>query len=229
MITLTTRHAFAAAVILVSGMACSNSPWQEQFAISSCNLQTTGRSDYFILEPGFQQVLEGGGTRLEITVLDQTKQVDGVLTRVVEEREWKGGQLAEVSRNYFAMCAQTKDVFYFGEDVDNYKDGKVVDHGGSWLAGQNGNRAGLIMPGTPKPSMRYYQEIAPGVAMDRAEIVSVNETCNTPAGIFPKCLKVQEGSAIEFFAKEFKYHAPGIGLVRDEDLQLVKYGFVNKR
>ena len=151
-----------------------------------------------------------------------------MLTRVVEEREWKDGRLHEISRNYFAVCAQTKDVFYFGEDVDNYKDGKVANHDGSWLAGRNGNKAGLIMPGTPKLNMKYYQEIAPGVAMDRAEIVGLNETCKTPAGTFSKCLKVLEGSAIELLAKEYKYHAPGIGLIRDEDLQLVKYGFVKR-
>jgi hypothetical protein len=152
-----------------------------------------------------------------------------VVTRVVEEREWKNGQLYEVAKNYFAMCEQTKDVFYFGEDVDFYENGKVVKHDGTWHAGVNGNRAGLIMPGTPKLNMRYYQEIAPGVAMDRAEIISLTETCTTPAGTFQNCLKVKEGSAIEFWAKEYKYHAPGIGLVRDEDLRLIRYGFINKK
>ncbi|MGH6625389.1 MAG: hypothetical protein ACREX4_25435, partial [Gammaproteobacteria bacterium] len=135
----------------------------------------------------------------------------------------------EVSRNYFAICEQTKDVFYFGENVDFYRNGKVVKHDGSWLAGRNGNRAGLMMPGTPQLAMRYYQQIAPGVAMDRAEIVSLDETCKTPAGTFPGCLKVKEGSAIEILAEEYKYHAPGIGLVRDEDLRLIKYGFIKDK
>ena len=77
--------------------------------------------------------------------------------------------------------------------------------------------------------MKYYQEIAPGVAMDRAEVVSLTETCETPAGKFPNCLKVKEGSALEFWAREYKYHAPGIGLVRDEDLELVSYGYVGRK
>jgi hypothetical protein len=201
-----------------------NSPWQEEFGISKCNLLTTGRNQYFILEPGFQLILEGGDTKLQITVLDETKTVAGVNTRVVEEREWKDGELYEVSRNYFAMCEETKDVFYFGEDVDYYKKGKVVKHDGSWLAGKDGNRAGLMMPGTPKVGMKYYQEIAPGVAMDRAEIVSLTETVKTPAGEFKNCLKVQETTPLEFFAKEYKYYAPGIGMVQDEELKLVKFG-----
>jgi hypothetical protein len=203
--------------------------WQEEFNLSSCKLATTGKSPYFVLEPGFQLVLQGGDTKLQITVLDETRQVDGVLTRVVEEREWKKGALYEVSKNYFARCEQTGDIFYFGEDVDYYENGKVVRHEGAWLAGVNGNRPGLIMPGTPKPGMKYYQEIAPGVAMDRAEVVSLSETCETPAGKFPNCLKVKEGSALEFWAREYKYHAPGIGLVRDEDLELVSYGYVGRK
>jgi hypothetical protein len=41
-------------------------------------------------------------------------------------------------------------------------------------------------------------------------------------------MKVKEGSAIDLLASEHKYHAPGIGLIRDEDLVLVKHGFIKK-
>ena len=223
----------AVAAIVQLAAACGSgmdfgSSYQKEFAISECKLTTAGRNPYFILEPGFELVLEGGGTKLQITVLDETKTVAGVVTRVVEEREWKDGKLHEVSRNYFAMCEKTKDVFYFGEDVDFYEGGKVVKHDGSWLAGKDGNKPGLMMPGNPKVGMKYYQEMAPGVAMDRAEIVSLEETCKTPAGTFSQCMKVEEGSAIEVLAKEFKYHAPGIGLVRDEDLHLIRYGPIKR-
>jgi hypothetical protein len=231
MITRTAKTIIAMVAILVCFPAApeskgTGSPWQEEFGISKCKMSTTGRNRYFVLEPGFQTALEGDDTRLQITVLTDTKTVDGVLTRVVEEREWKNGELYEVARNYFALCEQTKDIFYFGEDVDFYKKGKVVRHDGSWLAGVNGNRAGLIMPGNPRVGMKYYQEIAPKVAMDRAEIVSLDETCKTPAGTFTGCMKVREGSAIEIMAKEYKYYAVEIGLIRDEDLRLVKYGFI---
>ncbi len=228
MIMRTFQYILTAAAILVFSTACAqgDSAWQKEFGISNCNLLTTGRNQYFILEPGHQLVLEGDDEKVQITVLDETKTVDGVITRVVEEKEWKDGKLHEISRNYFAMCEQTKDVFYFGEDVDDYEDGKVVKHGGAWLAGTAGNRAGLIMPGTPKVGMKYYQEIAPGVAMDRAEIVSLDETCKTPAGTFSKCMKVKESNPLEA-EEEYKYYAPGIGLIRDEDLVLTKHGVVS--
>ncbi len=198
--------------------------WQEEFGISSCNMLPTGRNDYFILEPGHRLVLKSEDAELHVTVLDETKIVDGVTTRVVEEREWEDGELYEVSRNFFAVCEGTNDIFYFGEDVDFYEDGKIVRHEGAWLAGKDGNKAGLIMAGTPKVGMKYSQEIAPGIAMDRAEIVSLDETCETPAGTFSRCLKVKEGTPLEMGVAEYKYYAPGIGMIQDEDLVLTEHG-----
>ena len=130
----------------------------------------------------------------------------------------------EISRNYFAFCKQNGSIYYFGEDVDNYKDGKVADHEGSWLA-EGKNKAGVGMPGQILLGARYYQEIAPGVAMDRAEVISMNETLNTPGGNFTKVLKTKESSALEPLDKEFKLYAPGIGLIKEEKMLLVKYGF----
>jgi hypothetical protein len=223
--TILTIAALAALPNLQAQDKRASSAWQEEFNISNCKLVTTGRNPYFVLEPGFQLTLEGGGTKLQITVLNETKTVDGVLTRVVEEKEWKDGEVFEIAKNYFVMCEQTKDVFYFGEEVDFYEKGKVVKHDGSWLAG-NGNRFGMIMPGAPKLKAKFYQEIAPGTAMDRAEIVSLTDTCKTPAGTFSKCMKVKEGTALNVLETEYKHYAPAIGLAKSGDLVLVKYGMV---
>ena len=82
------------------------------------------------------------------------------------------------------------------------------------------------MPGLCLLGARYYQEIAPGIAMDRAEIISLSETYKTPAGNFTNCLKTEETSALNPKEKEFKRYAPGTGLIQDENLLLVKYGYV---
>jgi len=206
----------------------SDSSWQEEFGISERSLVPTGRNEYFILEPGFQLVLESRFTKLTITVLDETKKVEGVTTRVVEEREWIRGALYEVSRNFFAIDPETKDVFYFGEEVDFYRGSKVVDHYGAWLAGENNARPGLMMPGKPELGMKYYQEIAPRVAMDRAEIIDLNDKLPTPAGSFSKCLTTKEGTALNFREVEFKTYAPGIGLIQDQSLLLTSHGFIDK-
>ncbi len=206
-----------------------NTSWQEEFGIAERTLLTEGRNDFFVLEPGFQIILESDNERLAVTVLDETKVVDGVTTRVVEEREWKNGKLKEISRNFFAICAETKDVFYFGEDVDMYKEGKVDNHSGAWVAGLDGAKAGLIMPSKPEVGMKYYQEIAEGIAMDRAEVIKLDKVLETPAGTFEKCLLTKEGTKINPLEKEYKTYAPGIGLIQDQKLLLTDYGFFDKR
>jgi len=226
------------ALILTSGWlgatalaAGSKEAFTDTFAVDKADLASVGTNRFFVLVPGFQAVLEGkdGGKPavLTITVLPETKRVDGVETRVAEEREMVNGQLVEVSRNYFAISRRTGDVFYFGEDVDDYRDGKVTGHGGAWLSGVGGARFGLIMPGAPRRGARYYQEIAPKVAMDRAEVVSLGEKFTTPAGKFLSCLKTRESSALES-GREFKYYAPGIGLIYDGGLKLTRYGHSNQ-
>ena len=208
--------------------AVSGDGWLQEFGVEKRTLSTTGKNRYFVLEPGFQLVLEGEDEKVVVTVLDEIKQIGGIMTRVVEEREQKNGQLAEVSRNYFAICSDTGDVFYFGEEVDDYKDGKVVSHSGAWLAFEKGAKPGLIMPGAPSVGAKYYQEIAPGKALDRAEIVSLDETLKTPAGTFTGCLKTLETSGLSPNEREYKTYAPGIGLIQDQDLLLIRYGFVGK-
>ena len=198
--------------------------WTKDFPMEKGELVPTGRNTYFILEPGYTLVLEGGDLQMIVTVLNETRMVDGVETRVVEERETKGGKLTEVSRNYFAINKRTKDVFYFGEDVDIYKDDKVVSHDGAWLSGVNGAKFGLMMPGQVSLNARFYNEIAPGVAMDRVEIVSISETVKTPAGEYTNCVKVKETTPLQPFVTDYKYYAPGIGMVQDGVLKLVKFG-----
>jgi hypothetical protein len=200
----------------------SRGDWASKFDVDARELGPTGRNAFFILEPGHNAVYEAGSERLVITVLDETKAVDGVTTRVVEERETKGGSLVEVSRNYFAISSRTRDVFYFGESVDIYRNGRIVDHEGAWQSGENGARFGLAMPGEPRLSQKYYQEVAPKIAMDRAAIVGLNAVVKTPAGAFSNCLKVEETTPLEPGAREYKYYARDVGLVQDGLLKLVK-------
>src|ERR687898_2072015 len=201
--------------------------WMASFDLENCDFASTGRNSYFILEPGYQVILEGveEGEKLQLvmSVLNETKIINGVETRVVEEKETEGGNLVEVSRNYFAICGPTNNAIYFGEDVDMYEDGKLIDHEGAWLSGENGSKAGVIMPGKVEVGLKYYQEITPGIAEDRAEIVSVNDTLETPAGKFNQVLKTEETNPLKPGEKEFKFYAPGIGLIQDEAIKLVKH------
>ncbi len=199
----------------------------DEFFSEDCTFATVGRNRFFVLEPGFELVLEGedDGEELSvtITVLDDTIEINGVETRIVREVETVDGELAEISHNYFAICVETGSVFYFGEDVDIYEGGVVVSHDGAWRAGEDGARSGIMMPGTILVGSRYYQEIAPGVALDRAENVSLDKRVRTEAGTFADCLVVDETSPLEPGSLSVKVYAPGIGLVVDNEVKLVEY------
>ena len=224
--TLVTATAFLATTAVVAPRAVvppvpQDTTWTSTFDVETGELVSTGRNPYFVLEPGYQLTLEDGKERLVITVTNDTRTVAGVETRMVEERETDGANLVEVSRNFYAISRKTNSVFYFGEDVDMYKNGKVINHEGAWLSGVGGARFGLMMPGLPLMRARYFQEVAPKVAMDRAEIVSLSESIKTPAGAFTNVLKMEETSPLEPNAKEAKFYAPGVGLIQDGDLKLL--------
>ena len=194
--------------------------WRTRFPVDKSKLASTGVNPYFNLTPGHRLHYEHGRDTRTTTVLAETKKIDGVEARVVEDRETSNGQLTELTQDYYAFDPATKDVYYFGEDVDVYKNGKVVSHEGSWLSGVKGAKFGLMMPGEAKVGQRFYQEQAPGVGMDRAEIVALGERITTPAGTFDKCLHTRESSAIEK-GSEDKWYAPGVGLVKDSEFVLV--------
>jgi Peptidase propeptide and YPEB domain len=207
--------------------APSETPFTDRFGESRRDLGPTGRNPYFVLVPGYRLVLEGEehgkAARIVIKVLDETKEIGGIEARVVEERESVDGQLKEITRDYFAISKRTNNVYYLGEEVDVYRDGKVVNHDGAWLHGKGGARFGLMMPGTPLLGARYQQETAPGVAMDRARVVSLSGRFTCPAGRFHNVLLIEESTPLESGTEQKRY-AQGVGLLQDGNLKLVRYG-----
>jgi hypothetical protein len=210
------------------GVSSAHDPaYTTSFLLERCEFSDTGANPYFVLEPGHQLVLEGLEkdvlVRVTVTVLQDRETVDGVRTRVVEEFETHDGETVEVSPNFFAICEPTNSVVYFGEEVDIYEEGVAVSHAGSWRAGVAGARPGVIMPGMQLLGARYHQEIAPGVALDRAETVGLDRRVDTPAGVFERCLETKETTPLEPNAKERKFYAPDVGLVKDGAVELVSF------
>ena len=100
-------------------------------------------------------------------------------------------------------------------------DGKVVNHESAWRAGVAGARLGLMIPAKPMVGQKFYQEIAPKVAMDRVEVVSIDETVKTPAGVFEHCVHLRETTPLERDVSH-KYYAPGIGIIKDDEFELAE-------
>lgn len=198
--------------------------WKREFVVDKNDLSTIGRNAFFILEPGYELTLEAGPEKLVVTVLDETRVIGEVTTRAVQYRETVADQLTRNSRSYFAISQSTGDVYHFGEEIDLYNEGMFAGHKGPWLAGVEGARIGLMMPGSVERGAMYYQEFAPLSSMDRAKIVSTTETVVTPLGTFRNCLKIEKTSPLEPDAKEHKYYAADIGLVRYGALRLTRHG-----
>ena len=214
----------------------------QDFRLEDCKFKTRGINPFFILKPGYQVVLESEDEKSVETVLCDTKWIhlDGrrIKTRVVEERAFEDDKLVEISRNYFAICKKTNAVYYFGEESRDCPDGfdkNDVCTGeertdGSWEAGVAGAMPGLIMPGTPLDGARYFQEIAEEQeAVDRGEITALGLDVEVPAGNFSGCIEINDTNPSEGvceFDEDVKKYCPGIGLVQDQELELVEYGFV---
>lgn len=155
----------------------------------------------------------------EILVTGATRSFMGVKTLVIRDRVFLDGKLLEDTQDYMAQN-KNGDVWYFGEDVDNYRNGKIVDHEGTWHAGIDGAEPGIIMKADPKPGEVYREEYYPGVAEDMAKVLSVTETVTIPLGTFKNCLKTENWTPLEPGVKELKYYCRQVGgLVLERDLQ----------
>jgi hypothetical protein len=163
-------------------------------------------------DPDTGETIETSG---EWTILPGQKTVAGVNVLVVRDDAFEDGELVESTLDYFA---QHRDgtVYYFGEDVDNYENGVVVNHDGSWLAGEGENLPGVFMPASPKAGDTFDQERAPGIAEDHSEVLEVGLTVTVPAGSFSNCIKTEDVNPLDAAAHvENKFYCPGVGFVKE--------------
>ena len=79
------------------------------------------------------------------------------------------------------------------------------------------------MPASPAVGMIYQQEVAPGVAEDRAEIEALGESKQVPAGTFNDTLRTNECTPLESDSDETKMYARGVGPIQDASLQLTDF------
>jgi hypothetical protein len=147
-------------------------------------------------------------------LLKKTAIVDGVRVAVLDNREYEDGKVVEHTSDYFAQH-RDGSVWYFGERVANYENGKV-DHEGQWLAGKGNAQPGIYMTAKPRVGQVFRQERAPGVAEDRSTVLAAGLTRKTGAGTFRNCIKVKDFSPIDKLT-EFKYYCAGVGLVHEDE------------
>jgi hypothetical protein len=190
-------------------------------AVNPAHFTTEVTNPYFPLKPGMKWVYEGqvadGFEHTEVVVTGDTREILGVTCLVVRDTTLLDGELSEDTLDFFAQD-DADNVWYFGEESKSYEDGLLVDIEGSWLAGRDDAKPGIIMEAHPKVGDVYRQEYAIGVAEDLARVVAVDQQVSVPFGSFSHVLKTAEFTPIEPDALEQKFYAPGVGLVKTIDV-----------
>ena len=177
---------------------------------------------YFPLTPGTIFIYEGqtaqGFEHDEFAVTHNTKVILGVTCIEVHDTVTTDGELTEDTLDWFAQD-QDGNVWYFGENTHELEDGLITTIEGTFTAGVNGDKPGIIMKAHPAIGDFYRQEFSLDTAEDFAETLSLTETVNVPAGSFTRCLKSQETTPLETDLLEDKYYAPGVGNVLTVDVR----------
>ena len=175
----------------------------------------------------YQLKTEDGGEIIVVEVLDETRMVDGVLSRVVRDRVFEDGLLMEDTFDWFAQD-DSGNIWYLGEEVINYEyddDDEVLEtnEDGSWESGEDvadvGSNAvaGILIKANPIVGDSYQQEFYEGEAEDMAEVVATNVTVELDNGFtYTGAVQTQEWNPLEPGGDEYKYYAPNLGLVLEE-------------
>ena len=173
---------------------------------------------YFPLEPDTTFVYKGetkDATEGDIVrVTSDTETIMGVDCVVVDDRVTEDGELTEKTYDWYAQDKKG-NVWYFGEDSKEIKNGKVASTEGSWEAGKDGAEPGIIMPAHPKIGETYRQEYYKGEAEDMARALKLDGSVEVPYGSFDNVLVTDEWTPLEKNIAEHKFYAPGVGNVKE--------------
>lgn len=187
---------------------------------------------YMPLLQGFTRIYESGDETITVTVTSETIDIMGVKCIVVRDTVEEDGVLIEDTVDWFAQDI-AGNVWYFGEISKNYEEGMLVDLDGSWKAGSEGAKAGIVMKAAPQVGDVYRQEWALGEAEDMGEVLSLSASATSPAAdCNNNCLQTRDFTPLEPDVNENKFYAPGIGVIvaldveePDEPEQLVEYHY----
>ncbi len=194
------------------------------------NFTTVIDNEYLPFPVGAHWVYESetdeGLETIDITVLPETRVICGVECVSVRDVVSLDGEPVEDTIDWYAQDMDG-NVWYFGEISFNFEDGFVANIDGSWLAGEDGAKPGIVMLGNPTVGTTYRQEWLLGEAEDAATVLSTNATVEIDFDTFTNCVQTEDFLPPEPDALEHKYYAPGIGFIyetkadSDETVELI--------
>jgi hypothetical protein len=189
---------------------------------------------WFPLKPGsvwrYKGLKEGVNTTDAVTATHRTKKILGVTTTVVHDVVSVKGKPEEVTDDFYAQDRH-RNVWYFGEETEELNaQGKTTSTEGSFEAGVEGARPGVLIPGHPKVGLVGRQEFLKGEAEDHFRVLDLKASVSVPFVSTGKALRTREWTPLEPAAVDNKYYVRGVGTVREiavkgpvEKLELVSY------
>ncbi len=177
--------------------------------------QTAARPNpYLPLVPGSKRVYRSADEIITVTVTQETRAILGVEVTVVRDVVTdEDGELIEDTEDWFAQDVDG-NVWYFGEIAQNFEDGLLTDVEGSWTAGVNRAKPGIVMPAAPRTGQVYRQEFDLGNAEDAARVLGTHSNERTPAAACDSsCVVTLDFTPLEPDHLEHKYYAPGVGMI----------------
>lgn len=176
---------------------------------------------FYPLIPGttfhYEGETEDGFETNDVIVTHEVKMILGITATVIHDQVFIDGELAEDTFDWYAQD-DAGNVWYLGEDSREIENGQVVGTGGSWEAGVDGAKPGIIMQADPQVGQRYYQEFDLGNAEDEAMVLSLSAAAVVPFGEFAGCLETEDFTRLEPGARERKTYCPGTGLILEESV-----------
>jgi hypothetical protein len=211
--------AAAALAILAIPAACDGGLTQPAYdpQLDPADFVAAVSNPFFPLTPGTISHYRGetvdGVETIVTEVLSDTKTILGITATIVHDRVYLDGDLIEDTFDWYAQ-ENDGDVWYLGEDSKEVENGEVVSTKGSWEAGVDGAKPGIIMWGDPAAHLHqeYKQEYYAGVAEDVATVIALDESVQVPHGSFTGCLRTEDRNPLEQGAVEHKLYCSGIGL-----------------
>jgi hypothetical protein len=159
----------------------------------------------------------GAPQRIVRTLLSKTRPITysggTVKAAVVQDRVTQRGSLIEQTFDYFAQD-QGGTVYYLGEDVSEYKNGKVTSHEGQWLLGRDTETPGVLMPANPKVADTFKSEDVPGITHETDTVVSAGKTERIGAHTYRRVIRVRENAGPPPEV-EYKTYSPGTGVLTE--------------
>lgn len=154
--------------------------------------------------------------------------IQGVRATVVSDRAFDGGKLIQTTKDWYAQDDQGR-VWYLGEATKSFADGQVST-AGSWEAGVNGAKPGVVMFPKGQLNRPYYQEYFVGEAEDVGSLLDRGSRVVIGKRHFRHVRITKDITALDPHVFELKFYAPGVGLVLElgtspamERIELVRF------